>query len=553
MSSETFLPSGARNQTDVYAVHGADPEVLAYAMAKYSRSSLSMRESLTEISAQRAEQFLNTFYFQYGHRSIADLAHIAFAVERLSLLAAIVLVDEQRWDGQERSTRYQNFLKSGWFFPDFGGHLGTAQLYAATIENLFATYQRTTAAVLEALRSRVPRPETLKPEAYERTLKARAFDVARYLLPLATNTSLGQIVNARTLETQVSRLLSHPIAEIRDLGQKLRDAATGPAWNVNAQPADAFVEKLKAAEALYQGTTSVVPQGVRDEEGALAPAGGLAGEAANLLTREVRSAPTLVKYAQPNQYLIQTRADLEHAAAELLHGISPAAAPLVDLVERTESLEEELAATLIYSASNHPFRQVRDLVTGLPAARVAEIVELGLRHRGHHDEALRAFHAGAALRFDILMDIGGFRDMHRHRRVTQIVQGFTALHGYETPTHGDLAPDVNLLAEAGILADYQSAIEAAHSARAQIAASEAPEAAQSALYLLPLATRIRSLFKMDFAEAQYISELRSGPAGHFSYRRVAWEMYLCLQRQHPSLARHIRVTDFTQPIDLLVR
>ncbi len=115
-----FFPPAPSNQTDVFAVHGADPEVLAYAMAKYSRSALSMRESLTEISAQRAEQFLNTFYFQYGHRSIADLAHIAFAVERLSLLAAIVLVDEQRWDGQERSTRYQNFLKSGWYFPDFG-------------------------------------------------------------------------------------------------------------------------------------------------------------------------------------------------------------------------------------------------------------------------------------------------------------------------------------------------------------------------------------------------------------------------------------------------
>jgi thymidylate synthase ThyX len=561
MSSETFLPPGARNQTDIYAVHGADPEVLAYAMAKYSRSALSMRESLTEISAQRAEQFLNTFYFQYGHRSIADLAHIAFAVERLSLLAAIVLVDEQRWDGQERSTRYQNFLKSGWFFPDFGSHTEPAQLYASTVENLFATYQRTTAAVLDALRRRVPRPESLKPEAYERTLKARAFDVARYLLPLAANTSLGQIVNARTLETQVSRLLSHPSAEIRDLGQKLRDAATGPAWNVNAQPAAAFVEKLKAAEALYPGTTSKpalsavewVPQGAGIKEGALAPEGDLAAEAANLLSREVRTAPTLVKYAEPNQYLIQTRTELERAAAELLQGVKPAAAPLVDLVERTESLEEELAATLIYSASNHPYRQVRDVVVGLNAARVAEIIDLGLRHRGRHDEALRAFHAGAALRFDILMDIGGFRDMHRHRRVTQIVQGFTALHGYETPTHGDLAPDVNLLGEAGILADYQSAIEAAHSASAQVASSEAPEAAQSALYLLPLATRIRSLFKMDFAEAQYISELRSAPAGHFSYRRVAWEMFVCLQRQHPSLARHIRVTDFTQPIDLLVR
>ena len=94
MSSESFASPGARNQTEVFAVHGADPEILAFAMAKYSRSALSMRESLAEISAQRAEQFLNTFYFQYGHRSIADLAHIAFAVERLSLLAAIVLVDE---------------------------------------------------------------------------------------------------------------------------------------------------------------------------------------------------------------------------------------------------------------------------------------------------------------------------------------------------------------------------------------------------------------------------------------------------------------------------
>ncbi len=89
-------------------------------MAKYSRSSLTMKESLAEISSQRAEQFLNTFYFAYGHRSIADLAHIPFAIERLSLLAAIELVDEQRWDGQERSTRYQNFRRSGWFTPALG-------------------------------------------------------------------------------------------------------------------------------------------------------------------------------------------------------------------------------------------------------------------------------------------------------------------------------------------------------------------------------------------------------------------------------------------------
>src|SRR5436305_2060141 len=113
--------AAANPATEVYAVFGAEPEVLAYAMAKYSRSSLSMKESLKEISTQKAEKFLNTFYFQYGHRSIADLAHIALAIEKLSILAAIVIADEQRWDGQERSTRYQDFRKSGYYIPDFGG------------------------------------------------------------------------------------------------------------------------------------------------------------------------------------------------------------------------------------------------------------------------------------------------------------------------------------------------------------------------------------------------------------------------------------------------
>src|SRR5206468_3995329 len=169
-----------------------------------------------------------------------------------------------------------------------------------------------------------------------------------------------------------------------------------------------------------------------------------------------------LKYAEPNQYLMQTRGEIGQVAAELLKGVDVASSPVVDLVERTETLELELAATLIYWGSEHPYRQVRDIVAQLPASRVAEIIEVGLRHRGKHDEALRVFHAGAALRFDILMDIGGFRDMHRHRRATQIKQGFTSKLGYETPTVGDLGADVNLLAEAGILADYEATVEAAH-------------------------------------------------------------------------------------------
>src|SRR3982074_2686695 len=158
---------------EVFAVYGVEPEIQAYAMAKYSRSSLSMKESLKEITQQKAEKFLNTFYFQYGHRSIADLAHIALAVEKLSILAAIELADEQRWDGQERSTRYQDFKKSGYFTPDFGSDEQARTLYRETVDFLFAEYEALSAHMTQHLISITPTPADMKQEAYERTLRAR--------------------------------------------------------------------------------------------------------------------------------------------------------------------------------------------------------------------------------------------------------------------------------------------------------------------------------------------------------------------------------------------
>src|SRR3984885_7826587 len=164
----------AQPSVEVFAVYGVEPEIQAYAMAKYSRSSLSMKESLKEITLQKAEKFLNTFYFQYGHRSIADLAHIALAIEKLSILAAIVVADEQRWDGQERSTRYQDFRKSGYYTPTWTGPSSddAAALYRKTIESLFATYDSISQKTFEYLASITPRPADMKPDAYERTLRA---------------------------------------------------------------------------------------------------------------------------------------------------------------------------------------------------------------------------------------------------------------------------------------------------------------------------------------------------------------------------------------------
>jgi thymidylate synthase ThyX len=533
MSSPTAAPDlpeipttqakpGAESTTEVYAIHGAEPEVLAYAMAKYSRSALTMRESLVEISSQKAEQFLNTFYFQYGHRSIADLAHIPFAIEKLSLLAAISLVDETRWDGQERSTRYQNFRQSGWYTPAMSK--GARKQYAGAVDALFRAYEEIGAGMFEALQGTIARPEEIKPESYTRTLKARAFDAARYLLPLATNTSLGQIVNARTLETQVSRLLSSEFAEIRELGAKLRAAASDPAWNV-----------------LRDRLEELAGEGVVD------PAA--TAEILQELMPPVKAAPTLVRYAQPNEYAMASRRELAQAARELMGDAAVYPAPIVDLLDDDEDLEVEIATSLLYPHCHYSYRQLRGAVAALSEARRNEILKLGTAHRGRHDELLRAFSAGHGFRFDILMDVGGFRDMHRHRRCVQLLQPFSDVHGYDEP----VCPGQPTLEEAGLTEKYKSAMDAARLAYRELCDSEEPEAKESAQYLLPLGTRCRALFKMDFAEALYISELRSGVAGHFSYRRVAWEMYRAVAVKHPALAGMFRVQDVNVPVDLLKR
>ena len=145
-----------------------------------------------------------------------------------------------------------------------------------------------------------------------------------------------------------------------------------------------------------------------------------------------------MKYAEPNVYEQQSRRELQAAAAEILGSLEIEPAALVDLLE-DEPLEVELAATLLYQYSHHSYRQIRGLVEGMAGARRAEIIDLGLRHRGRHDEVARTYCSGQKFRFDILMDIRGFRDMHRHRRCVQIVQDYTTRHGYDRPEDIDNA------------------------------------------------------------------------------------------------------------------
>jgi hypothetical protein len=268
-----------------------------------------------------------------------------------------------------------------------------------------------------------------------------------------------------------------------------------------------------------------------------------------VLLKDVKVAPTLVKYAEANRYEQETRRELKQAVHELMGAETDAQQGprethfVVDLLD-DEPLEIELATTLLYGADHYSYRQIRERVESLSSARREEIIDLGLRHRGKHDELLRPFAAGQRFRFDILMDIGGFRDMHRHRRCIQIEQEFTNLHGWDTPEE---------LVSAGLGDRYRETMLLASERHDQFSASHDRNAEQNAQYVLPLGYRKRTLFKMDFAEVLYIAELRTTPAGHRSYREVAYAMYEAVARKHPSLTKHFRVYDVREPVDLLKR
>ena len=157
---------------------------------------------------------------------------------------------------------------------------------------------------------------------------------------------------------------------------------------------------------------------------------------------------------------------------------------------------------------------------------------------------LRAFCAGQQFRFDILMDIGGFRDMHRHRRCVQI--------GRDSPPCTATIRRKNSTLPAPAAATTPSCSRPRRAVEPP-GCQGAAEEAENSQYPIPLGFRKRTLFKMDFAEAVYISELRTGPAGHFSYRNVAYAMYEAVARKYPALAKYFRVHDVKEPVDLLRR
>jgi hypothetical protein len=323
----------------------------------------------------------------------------------------------------------------------------------------------------------------MKPDAYKRNITARAFDVARYVLFLGIPTGAGQVTSIRTLEKQIRRLKASGFPEVREIAGEMTVACAEP------------------------------PACVWDASALSSPAEPLA--------------PTLARYVDRDEHLAQSQRDLECWARQ---NLSPAedsessTSGMVDLL-RPSDTHADIAATLLYPVTDRPFRSLYEMARGWSAARRNEVIDLALRSRTSRDELLRGFRGGLYA-FDMVMDIGAYRDLHRHRRCQQFRQAYTGRLGYDTP---------EALGEAGLGGMFDARMTEALAASSRLPAEAAP-------YLLPFAARSRFLFKMDFAEAEYIARLRSGVKGHLSYRKVAWEMKCSMDRLEPELGRLIEAT-----------
>ena len=451
------------------------PEKSAYALARYSRSPDSIRDSIDWVRTHDSQKFLESFYFQYGHASIADLGHTVVCFEGISELAATEIEEEPLWDGQAKSSRYQDFSRSGFIAPQDLAN-GDAAAFQQAGEALLAAYTQVQQRAFDCLAERLPRPGDMKLDAYRRNIAARAFDVARYLLFWAVPTNVGQVCSIRTLEKQIRRLRASPYAELREVAEEISVACAsepGCVWEACAR------EPL---------------------------------------------APTLARHAEQDRYALESRADLLAWAAQNLPKFTAEEPRRVDLVRPTDPVTE-IVATLLYPATQHPFRSLYEMAAGWSSQQRSEVIGLACRKRGKRDEMLAAFRGGL-FAFDMLIDLGAYRDMHRHRRCHQFRQAYTGLHGFETPA---------LLKAAGAESVYTKAMA---SALETMAGLPAP----GNQYLMPFGARSRFLFKMDFAEAEYISRVRSGVKGHFSYREIAWEMKQRITEVEPSLGNLIDAT-----------
>lgn len=448
--------------------------------SQYSESLRGLVDFLHKYPAElifsnpKARDFYITWLSQFGDDSIAQMGGTHLIYAGISQLVIKQIEDMRVGIAPiEKSTRYVDYsskvdgIYRYYTDPTFE-KLGLMPDYRAAMDNLFDTYARLLDKYMEFLKTKYPSEE-------EKVLKTKAFDTVRLLLPVSTLSQLALYANGQAFEYMINRCLDHKLGEVR--------------WTAKT----ALQELEKVIPAFLRRTDSEDSKDYR-------------------------------KYLSERNNRVQS--SIMKAGIEELPATS--AESSVKLLEYDPAGEDKIIAGLIYNETHKPFDVVLGRVRQLPYGDKEKIIQEVLKDRkAKYYKVPRAFEL-VYLRFEILMNIGAWRDLHRHRMHTQIRQRFSIQNGFDVPEG---------LKEAGLDSEFISAILKAE----QVFKNTEVVDKDLAQYCCTLAHKVRFLQHQNLRSFFWEAELRTIPQGHPDYRKIEQEKIRQIQRVYPLVGKYLLV------------
>jgi len=359
---------------DIYILSSKDlsPETIAVAFAKTSRFPDSFRDIAAELTDEKSAQFHEKWVVGYGHASVAEHAVLHLAIENASRIAMEAIESNRLASYTEKSTRYQKWDEDSFHTPlELDGH-PLHDEYLTTCRMLFGTYMNSLEPVKTVIARDVPRRENEKDDAYDRRIRSRYVDVCRFILPAASLANVGMTANGRVIENSIRKWLSSPLAEVREIGETVKQVAQG-------------------------------------------------------------ELPTLVKYAEAVNYVVETGKELEKWKSGLNNRESEIENRELDnwctLVDYDKGGENKILAAALYRFGNISFAEA--LEKAQDASERENLAEALLGKLGYYDVPLRELEH-CTYTFDLIMDQGAYAEFKRHRMMSQTPQRQTAALGYAT-------------------------------------------------------------------------------------------------------------------------
>src|SRR3989338_2910818 len=351
------------------------------------------------VNSKRARGFFEKWLAAYGDDSIAQMAGAHLFLENVSNVATKVLEDFRIGLAPlEKSTRYVLFdQKAGgpylyYLEPDilkskFG------KKYIACCNMLFRRYVNSIEPLSKYLCRRFPQETDQSDRAYRETIKAKTCDILRFYLPAATLTNVGFFGVGQAFEYVITKCLAHPLAEIRQLAKA------------------AQIELKKVIPSLVGRATT--PRGKIYQR-------YVAGTEKNL----EKLAHVILSETKDLETLHSVQGDSRSVQNDKTH---------VELVEWDSDAEDKIIASILYKYSTSSYVQIKERVEKLTTREKFSTIKTAVAKRQVRQHRLIRAFENTYYKFDIIANLGAYRDLHRHRMLTQERQRFTTELGFDIP------------------------------------------------------------------------------------------------------------------------